>query len=60
MSLCYQRSKYCSVGCIQEQGFTFKFVVDVNTLFIKPLQLSGFDSTFFYFPVMLLLSDLRR
>lgn len=61
MSLCYLRSKYWSVGCVQEQGFTFEPVVNVNTLFIKPLQLSHFDSRFFsYFPGMLLLSDFRR
>lgn len=61
MSLHYQRSKYWSVGCIPEQGFTFKSVVSVNTLSIKLLHLSGFDSTFFSnFLVMLLLSGFRR
>lgn len=48
MYLCYQISKYCSIGCTQEQGFTFKSVVNVNTFFVKPLQLSGFDLTFLF------------
>lgn len=33
--------KKWSVRRIQEQGFTFKSVVNVNTHFIKPVQLSG-------------------
>lgn len=53
--------KTWSVRYIQEQGFTFKSVVNVNTHFIKTVQLSGFDLTFSsYSPMMLLLADFRR